>query len=285
MNNTNIRIAGVIAQSSVLFLAVSIWLGRYYIRTKLQILGIPNADLTLDIMDYAIVSPEVTAIGIALAIFPQLYFVVAYNYPASNSLNWRMICIGFLTIAATVVSFVFFLPVALRENSIFWNGLMAVSTFLIPMGGAILLWGIPRSRYVNTELETSSPVSLHSRRFYALIIFILAIVYAFLIASGLTVKLAVQDARDTMLDGRLALIELSSPGEKELQHKFGCSQDTGDCFFKVLYIDDEFAYFRPAGAKSSPNIRSVQAVPKDDILRIRYFQVIEAEPSDSYVSD
>ena len=158
---------------------------------------------------------------------------------------------------------------------------MAFSTILIPMGGAILLWGIPRSRYVNTEVETSSPVSFHSRRLYTLLILIGAMVYAFSIAFGFTVKFAGKDTIDTIRDTPFATIELVAPNQEELQHIFGCGHATGSCYFKVLHISDEFIYAWPVGTVESLSLDTLYAVPKEDISLIKYIKAVNDEQPES----
>ena len=73
MRDDNAGYFGIMAQSFAVFVAISILLGRVYHLTYLETLGIPSSEVRLNVVDYSVLSPDVTILGVGIAIVSAVF--------------------------------------------------------------------------------------------------------------------------------------------------------------------------------------------------------------------
>ena len=75
MNEENLWKTRIVLQSVAIFVAISIFLGRIYFLSFHERLGLPVTDVPINIMDYSIISPNVTLFCFTISIISGIIFM------------------------------------------------------------------------------------------------------------------------------------------------------------------------------------------------------------------
>ncbi len=130
MNNLNVSPVGIVVQSFAAFVGLSVLLGRIYFLAYYEAIGIPPSLTEINLLDYSIISPDVTILGISVVIVVGAIYTVLTRYVApTGTLDWERVAIG-VCIALAGISTTVFIP---QDHPL-------VSA--MPIGSVGLLWGI-----------------------------------------------------------------------------------------------------------------------------------------------
>ncbi len=102
MNDRNVGHLGTMVQSFAIFVAISILLGRIYVLTYFETLGIPTSEAHLNVVEYSVLSPDVTILGVGIAtILPIFLWATKY---LTSSKDWSPTQV-FIGIVLSVLGF------------------------------------------------------------------------------------------------------------------------------------------------------------------------------------
>ena len=271
MNDRSVGHLGTIVQSFAVFVAISILLGRIYFLTYLETLGIPTSEARLNVVDYSVLSPDVTILGVGLALLSTV-FLWAYKFPTSST-GWRStrIVIGIvLSIMGILLGRADFLH-ALHSG--FFGFALLLALALSAAGGLTFASGITSSDSSRNSGNDSGEPFDNIRTFIPIVLITFIGLSLVLVALTYSVRIGRLDARNTLLDAQQANIEFTSLGAPNgLPYESDtCQNDSSSCAFKVILIGDEFIYLRPVDSGPSPEEQRLYAFPVKDIASIAYF--------------
>ena len=75
MNGLNALFGIFVAQSVVVFAGISTILGRVYFQSYFEALDIPESAVGVRLAEYSIIEPQITLMGIGMAILAPLFFL------------------------------------------------------------------------------------------------------------------------------------------------------------------------------------------------------------------
>ena len=266
MSNTPWVPLGIIVQSFAVFVAISILLGRIYSESYFGVLGIPTSEIRLSVTDYAVVSPEVTVVGIGLSAILAIIFMSNISSVLNAVSRWAIFWSGSVILALGVgitIWIVNFLP---QQHGL--NSLQIVILALWPI--ALMSFGAVMLGSILDSFVLGNP---QNRSLWKLMTPLMALLYisVFLwLSSQFAYDLGETKARVTWATAPLASIGLASPSaygalEAGLDE---CSADLLGCRFRVILIGDKFVYLRPLNTESLEE--RLFAVPVGDIASITY---------------
>ena len=281
MSFLNMRFAPIVIQSSVLFVGFSTFLGRVYYLSYLESLGIPLTAYQLPAIDYAIISPSVTTIGIMLSILPPLFFAFARTLSdlrifSGNSL-WGLVQlpIGFLLAFASQWA-ALLIPVdtdVICDCKFWsWSTLKLFSPALLAMSAALFLNGILHLRSLKTKTELGNLGEIDTLgKLFVGICLTLALLLSFSNSYSYSAAIGESDAEFILNGAPQAFVELTSTrANDELNDIDGCLETQGDCIFRVVLISDSLIYLLPVIVKPSDFGTSIHSVPIEEIRQITY---------------
>ncbi len=271
------------AQSFAVFVAISILLGRVYHLTYLETLGIPSSEVRLNVVDYSVLSPDVTILGVGIAIVSAVFWWGLKFITSLTDLSWIRILIG---IALLILSFpigriISDAMVRTEELQAFNSGgfrlILLIPLAMSAAGGLFVASGLPvpgsASNSSNDAAATFNIVGTFIPLFLTSVGLILV-----LIALSYSVTIGRLDARNTLLDAPQANIDFTSlsmrNGFRYAPEK--CQIDSASCDFKVILIGDRFIYLSPVDSEASPENQHIYAFPIEGIETIVY--VSEGNP-------
>ena len=272
MNNIGVGYTGIVVQGFAIFVAISILLGRIYFQAYLWTLGIPLTEVRLNAIDYSVVSPDVTILGVGVAILSLFFwwYVTTWSLPSAER-SWLKIAIGIgLTVAGSLIG-IGLNFVMLRAESLeaFRLGVFGLAS-LLPMavsaaGGACFASGF----LVRGGKNFGATFNLTDILVPILPIVIgIALVFMSIVDSVMFGRL---DARNTLLNAPQAKIEFVSDRLDHLHSNYDeCHGDSFACEFQVILIGDNFVYLSPVNSKQPQEEELLIAVPIGDIASISY---------------
>ena len=270
MNNIRANYVAMLVQVLVIFVGLSVLLGRVYFQSYMHALGIPVSEASISVVEYSIIAPRVTILGIGIAIGVPLIYWAAFTSPPVSRFDWRLV-VGGLIVWAIPTGFFEYFPVPPEEQA-FGIGIRAaaeVVLIIISFIGAIVVGkgltpsGLSRRSGEGTDDEFSFLKTILTS--------LVPLIAAFVIITQ-TVTYAseagIVDANFTLLNAPNASIEFSSP-------QASGSQDTGlserdESNFRVIFIGSEFIYIRSTESSSLSNLETLYALPLHEIKNISY---------------
>lgn len=251
--------ASIFAQGLAILVGVSILLGRIYSLTFYEVLGIPISEAHLDAIDYSIVSPDVTILGIGIAILLVASYWLKDFFTLSEDWDRARVVVG----AGFFVSSIILAVVSPQLQVFSYAGVSGVITLLaVGLGvvtGPTLVSGLPladKTASIDSDCSKKSPTdpSRMSRkrelmRLLLLVVAAVVVVYTTIVAITSTVGIAERDARNALLHAPLADVRFSS-------------SQADDGSFGVVLIGDELTYLASEGR--------LYAFPTRDVSSIAY---------------
>lgn len=268
MNDLSERLGIFAAQGLVLFFGMSILLGRIYFQTYFDTLGIPSSAVSMNIVDYSIIEPSITIMGITMAVLAPLVYLLQLVLPSKQTYSKPQIWIGTLMMSGPVVA-TFLFP--LVETGFF---VPIGSVLLLPIGGSLVVHNVSvrRAAILAARHETSDEFTRTGvHKVMAAVVLVMIFVFAFVIAKNFSEMAARAEATLAKEESPSASIELT-PKAQGLFHKVHecVTQESDECTFRVILIGKEFIYLHPVSSMRS----GVYAIPLEDVERIYYLPVI-----------
>lgn len=257
---------GIIVQSFAVFVAISTLLGRIYSLTYFETLGIPVSEISLNVTDYAVVSPDVTIFGVGFSVITAILLwsggseaLKAFPRRARVLLG-LVCCLGAILIPTYAVIYLSRQP---DLDSVWLTIQMLLAFALASFGGSIL-----SSAFSSDAPRKNHEIALSKAFMPLLIILVLGI--GVWTASEFSSIMGEVDARITAATAPQASIELASSNEHDAlpYGQVECGSSSLGCLFRVVLISDTFVYLRPLDPES-PEDR-LYAVPIGDIASINY---------------
>lgn len=265
-----------IAQIVAVFATVSTLLGRMYFIAYLDAVGVPRTAISLNISEYAILSPDVTLLAAGSAITSTVLWRRSRFIQLWSKLNKQSGYIGYaIAIISIVVIAILILPIVLTGSLQRYPGIMGLA-LLIPltlMLAAGIILGASSSDEVKNVSDPSEAffpkyVTRQVKRTSAYLICVLAVGLPLIYFPGVIAKF---DATDLLLNAPSDTIELATPNSISLQtEKDECRLGTEYCKFKVVIVDDEFLYAHLIKPEPASETQTVYVIPMADIRSIAY---------------
>ena len=244
MNHSGTGYAGIIIQGFAIFVAISILLGRIYFLTYLGTLGIPSTEIRLNAIDYSVMSPDVTILGVGVAILSVFFwwYINTIVPTLSAERNRVRIAIGIgLIIVGTLIGTGLNL-VMLRAESLqaFRQGVFGLAS-LFPMvlsatGATTVATGFLVRGGKNSEVGGSKNNEATFNLGDILMPILSIGVGISLVFMSITdsVMIGRLDARNTLLNAPQAKIEFVSDRPEYLRSNYdNCHGDPFACEFQV----------------------------------------------------
>ena len=280
MNNSGVGYTGIIVQGFAIFVAISILLGRIYFQSYLGTLGIPLTEVRLNAIDYSVISPDVTILGVGVAILSVFFwwYVTTWSLPSAER-SWVKIAIGIGLIIVGYLTGIGLNFVMERAESLeaFRLGVFGLAS-LFPItvsatGGATFAFGFLVSGGKDTEVSGGKNDGAIFDLTDILVPIVpigigIALVFMSIVDSVMIGRL---DARNTLLNAPQAKIEFVSDRTDYFRSNYGnCHGDSISCEYQVIFIGDNFVYLSPVDSKQHQEERLLYAVPVRDIAGITY---------------
>ena len=266
-----------------MFLGFSILLGRIYFLSRIDSLGIPESAIRLNVVDYAIISPEVTLFGILLSILAPLSFLLTRALSAISFYPWRSAPIIW-PILQILLALVFLIFSTIASNSVpleFSEGCGCnVWQFLIPfflptflaLGSAFAINGTSQLHLLLNGDDNNSKLDTEAfTRVVTGVVLILVLTVSLFMSIHLSDLFGEANGRTTLNGAPQAFIEVKSDERDEILNSSDNCLKVGErCIFRIILIGDDFIYVRPTPLNSSHFGSTIFSVPKSDILQITY---------------
>lgn len=282
MTSRYLRYVGLIIQSSAIFVALSTLLGRIYFLEYFTELGIPHSESHMNLLDYAVIAPDVTIVGIGVSlVYPT---VVMWSWTIRIPAELQSLT---LNLALVLLLLSIILPVA---NSDLMPG---VQSYLSRLG----IYGLWKSLLVTVSVTAGvamgagltagvgdasdsgkgkllGSVRRNSRVFRLILpmVYIAIAIYVALTVINSAVTLAERDARYAVQNTPSVTLELSEVNVSEslrMAIQSSCVEHV-PCKFRVLHIGEKFMYLKPQKAEDQEKL--MYAVPLGDVSAVTYMQ-------------
>lgn len=262
---------GLLIQGFAIFVPLSILFGRIHFLRYYEELGISTSRISINVAEYAIISPGTTILSVGLTI------IAAFSLWWYRSIDvtdvWRMdrILWGLVLSAVGVTIGAF-------DSLIFSAGELQFSnsaTFglwkLIPLTMALTGGFITASGYAYGNRATEDGDTFKFRRLFVPLLAMFYVVVLLLVAASYAKQIGETDAEATLRDAPKASIVVSYPLSPSVSQYWpeGCREESSHCNFRVLLIDDNFIYLKSENSES-PYSESIHAVPIGDVKSIVY---------------
>lgn len=282
MNGLSYPNIGTMIQGLTVFVAISILLGRIYHLTYFATLGIPNSEVSLNIIDYSVISPNVTFLGVGITILLIAYFWGMKVFTLPSNWHGKRIGVGaFLAVVSVVLDFL--ARVSLERFvglEVFSSGLfgliLLLSMVLLAVGIVTLASGFPLqsiARFPSQRIQSRNVGETYNivQTFKPLIIFIIGVLII-VVAVMNSWTIGRLDARNTILNAPQAKIEFTSASATDIltPEPDKCQMDSAICDFRVILIGDKFVYLRSVNSEQSREEQRLYAFPIGDIGSIVY---------------
>ena len=252
-------------------MALSVLLGRVYFQSYLQTLGIPISDVNIHILDYSIIAPRVTIMGVGIAVGVPSVFLALMFSPSTRSRNWRMVLTG-LVAAVLIWGGLRFFPIP-PESQAFGSGVRAIAEALLItlMLGSSAIVGKGLGRVESTTDSSDSDEAAASLTYQSILRALLPLLVVFIILIQTLVyasESGTVDANATKSEAPEARINFRESASQRISGV--CSNQSDECAFRVILIGDDFIYLIPAASNASPDLHALYAFPISDIQHIAY---------------
>ena len=285
MLSSKLNILAFVSTSLIVLVWVSLLLGRLYYQSYIETLGLPPSESQLPLMDYALISPNVTTLGVGLFVSVAIVIVVALSVRISrkksggSSIAYALVSVIFVVLPVLVMWLVprevildltgpLFSAILLVLYFLFGSMSLLLYAFAIlstpPIGGSSVqrsVFGIPIPEDLPRIMGRVFTIFLAA--FLIVAVFILCVMYAR--AFGVT------DACNVLKNAKVANVMFESSDYNER-----LCDTTGDyCKLKVPLIGDRFIYLLDPDMKvcdDAPGSKPprLDAIPLEDVRIISY---------------
>ena len=259
-----------VAQSVVVFAGISTILGRVYFQSYYDALGIPQSALTLSMAEYSIIEPQITLLGIGVAIYAPLFFLFLTFFQRARPFDNSRHFIGSVLMTAPLL-----LMVGIPPSGATFLVLYA-AVIAIPLGGSMVASGTRFEKFghngADSDEKESGAVSSNLIRgtatgFLLLVVFTMG----FLVTKNYSSAFAEIKAELTLGKAPSAILEFSPDAQWFIRGVRECSEvDPKECAFRVVLFADRFVYLSPVSHDPQSPTSGLYAVPLDDVKYIRY---------------
>ena len=258
------RLAGLfLAQGLVVFVGISVILGRIYFQSYMEALGIPASATSLHVTDYSLIEPNVTLMGIVMALLVPAYAFVLALVPTNRSYSKPWLYVGF----ATMMSPVFLMSLDIERLEISAPFLVMI---LCPFGGSLVALGVPLPKARSSKTVASQDQTVFtglSARTVAVVVALFVFILGFLAAQSYAAAYAKINAERMLTEAPIARIEAEQDVLERLNSATGCdAQEPFNCTFGVILVEDDFIYLHPIKG----NAMGIYAMPSDEVRHIHY---------------
>jgi len=249
-------------QGFAVFVAISVLLGRIYLLSYFEGLGIPHSEIRLSVTDYSVASPVVTVFGVGFSlILAILVWSDGLGEIEVLSRLARILLGSALWIAAILTPFLL-LPILQPDINSVWLAILMLFAFALgSFGGAAIgsgIFGDGRPSHQHPALR---------KAFMPVLVTMVAIL-GIVIAAEFAELMGKLESDATWANAPQARIALNTNSDTVLHiGPDGCGPDSLRCHFRVIEIGDKFVYLRPI---SDPDQERLFAVPIGDIASINY---------------
>ena len=285
MLSSKLNILALVSTSLIVLVWVSLLLGRLYYQSYIETLGLPPSESQLPLMDYALISPNVTTLGVGLFVSVAIVIVVALSVRISRkksggqSIAYALVSVIFVVLPVLVMMFVprevildltgpLFFAILLVLYFLFGSMSLLLYVFAIlstpPSYSASVqrsVFGIPIPEDLPRIMGRAFTIFLAA--FLIVAVFILCVMYAR--AFGVT------DARNVLKNAKVANVMFESSDYNERL----CDATDDYCKLKVPLIGDRFIYLLDPDMKvcdDAPGSKPprLHAIPLEDVRIISY---------------
>ena len=231
-----------------IIVAFTVFLGRVYVLTYYEVLGVPLYEAQFNTIDYAIVSPGITVLGIGFSIIVGSYFLLSEPISRLQLPVRYNFSIGLLLPAVGLVTLIISSNVGF--DSVIRSLLIVLSLIMNLFGGAML--GLALSAKTKRVDLRSEQKLAEVKSSYKLLYGVTAvgIVVAFgTFAYFFSHLIASEEASDALQQSPRATVQFES----------GHSGNFG-----VIMIDEKFMYLLPEESEA------LQAFPHSSIVKVDY---------------
>lgn len=247
-------------------MAISALMGRVYSLAYHETLGIPNSDISMTVLDYAVVSPEVTVFGVAFSLVVAAFLWSDWQGALEQFSRVPKIVVGLLIIVLSICPLVLAFAISAQQAkiSLIYLTVMTLITIILGFSGGVTLSSglFPDSIRSDKWFELSKVINL------LLVIVIVAV--GVWITSQYSMLIGEVDARINWATAPQARIVLASTSTDEVLPFVSEECDTVSlgCYFRVVLTSDRFTYLRSLEPELSEV--SLYAIPTRDISSITY---------------
>lgn len=266
LSNLNVKHIGIVVQSFAVFVAISTLMGRVYSLAYHETLGIPKTEIDLTVLDYAVVSPEVTVFGVAFSLIVAAFLSSDWQRALEHFPRVPKIVAGFLIMVVGICPLVLAIAIASQQAylDLIYFTVMTLITAVFWFSGAVVLSSgvFPDTERTDQKFALSKAVSP--------LLAIVIVVVGVWNTSKYSMIIGELEARIELTAAPQARIALASTSTDDaLRHVIEeCDVDPEGCQFRVVLTGDRFVYLRSLESESSEE--SLYAVPTRDIASMTY---------------
>lgn len=266
IESLSVRHIGIVVQSFAVFVAISTLLGRIYSLTFYETLGIPKSEINLKVLDYSVVSPEVTIFGVGFSLIMAAFLWSDWQQALDRYSRRCRVLVGLLLIILGICLQVFAIILLSRQAKIdlMYFTVVTLITVIFLLSGLIACGsGVSPGARENDQDNAL-------RKAIVPLIVIVIVIFAVWSTSMYSSTIGEVDARITQATAPQARVVLvSSSSDDFLRNVSGeCVADSIDCYFRVILTSDRFVYLQPLDPDSSE--KRLYAIPITDIASIEY---------------
>ena len=285
MLSSKLNMLPLVSTSLVVLVWVSLLLGRIYYQSYIETLGLPRSESQLPLMDYALISANVTTLGVGLFVSVAIVIVVALSVRISRKKNWgpsiayAFVSIGFVVLPAIAMKFVpreFILDLT---EPLFPAIILVLHFLLVLMSLLLYVFAIlstPTSDGSSVQRSVFGkpvPEDLPRIMWRAFAIFLAAflIVMVFIFCVIYARAFGVTDAENVLQNAKVAYVVFENSDYNERL----CDATGDNCKLKVPLIGDRLIYLLELDVKvcdDAPGSKPprLHAIPLEDVRIISY---------------
>ena len=250
MNGLNIGYGVVVIQSFAIFAGLSSLLGRVYFTKYYEVLKVPTSEIDISLTDYAVISPDVTILGIGIAITYGLFWWWRRELELPHSWNWQRMVTGVVLIAVYAVGEYLLtrMEVGLGLFGLWRVGLYAAILF----GFSVFIYGAPWVK------ENEGPIAVRDTLLRRLILIAAVLVVGIFIMNLMldeSIAVAERDAEEFLQTAPTAHVIFTSSGTYQscLTSLDTNGREDSTDIARVVHISDQFMYLQPVSDSSGLN--------------------------------
>ena len=266
LSNLNVKHIGIVVQSFTVFVAISTLMGRVYSLAYHETLGIPKAEISLTVLDYAVVSPEVTVFGVAFSLIVAAFLWSHWQGALEHFPRGPKILAGLLIMVLGICPLVLAIAIASHQTDLdlIYFTVMTLITVVFWFSGAVVL-----SSGVFPDIERTDQKFALSNVVNPLLAILIVVVGVWNTSRYSMIIGEVEARIDQTAAPQARIVLASTSTDDALRHVLEeCDVDPGGCYFKVILTGDRFVYLQSIESESSEE--SLYAIPTGDIASMTF---------------